>query len=100
MGSALRKRGSTTRWRRIRRRILERDRHLCQWPVDGGICGARAIDCGHIVSRHLWPAGVPGVDDDGNLRAECIRHNRRAGALIRNGKDPATPPFPHYRRTE
>jgi 5-methylcytosine-specific restriction endonuclease McrA len=101
MGSALRRRGGTRLWRRIRRRILERDRHVCQFPVgDRQVCGAAATDCGHIISRHEWRRrwpGRPGVDADDNLRAECVRHNRRAGALLRNGKPADTPRVPTFR---
>jgi 5-methylcytosine-specific restriction endonuclease McrA len=101
--SALTPRGSTRRWRRIRRFVLDRsiERHgaqICEYPVAGSrICGAPATDADHIIPRKLWPAGRPGVDHPDNLRAACVRHNRRAGALLRAGRDPNTPPFPHYR---
>ena len=94
MSSALRPGGSTSRWRRIRRRILERDGWRCQVPVEfGALCLKPATDCGHIVARYLWPPGVPGVDGDDNLRAECATHNRGQSARIRRlGR------IPHYRR--
>lgn len=66
MASALTRRGSTARWRRIRAWVLERDHHTCQKIVDGHLCGAYADTVGHIVRREH-----DGGDDPGNLRAEC-----------------------------
>jgi 5-methylcytosine-specific restriction endonuclease McrA len=86
MTSQLRPSGSTTAWRRTRARILHRDHYRCQYPVDGGICGARATVAGHIIARSQWPPGQPGVDADTNLRAECKRHSDKGGAELTNGK--------------
>ena len=64
--SALTRRGSTSRWRRIREAILIRDRYICQAIQDGHVCGARATTVGHIVRREHG-----GGDEPSNLRAEC-----------------------------
>ena len=66
MNSALSRRGSTSRWRRIREAILIRDHNTCQKVVDGHLCGAYADTVGHIVRRENG-----GGDDPVNLRAEC-----------------------------
>lgn len=66
MSSALTRRGSTSRWRRIREAILIRDRHTCRKVVDGHLCGAYADTVGHIVRRENG-----GNDEPANLRAEC-----------------------------
>src|SRR5213079_2788552 len=65
MNSALSRRGSTSRWRRIREAILIRDRSICRKVVDGHLCGAYADTVGHIVRRENG-----GTDDPANLRAE------------------------------
>jgi HNH endonuclease len=70
MSSALTARGSTSRWRRIREWILERDGHVCQAPVDGHVCGSPATTVGHIVRREHG-----GGDGSDNLRAECAGCN-------------------------
>ena len=66
MSSALTRRGSTARWRRIRAWVLERDRNVCQKIVDGHVCGAYADTVGHIVRREHG-----GGDEPANLHAEC-----------------------------
>lgn len=70
MTSALTARGSTSRWRRIREWILERDAYTCQALVDGHRCGAPATTVGHIVRREHG-----GGDGSDNLRAECAGCN-------------------------
>ena len=91
--SLLKPSGSTRRWRRVRRYVLDRDGWVCHYPVAGGLCLAPANTAGHIIARAEWPAGVPGVDDPANLRAECARHNYRGGAAITNGTEPPTRPM-------
>ena len=66
MTSALTRRGSTRRWRRIRDWVLTRDHHICQKVVDGHLCGAYATTVGHITRREH-----DGGDAADNLRAEC-----------------------------
>lgn len=58
----------------IRPRILARDDHSCQWPVDddGPICGQYAYRVDHRTAAHLG-----GKDDDANLWALCDRHTRK-----------------------
>lgn len=70
MSSALTRRGSTSRWRRIREAILIRDRSICRKVVDGHLCGAYADTVGHIVRRENG-----GTDDPANLHAECTACN-------------------------
>lgn len=71
MASALTRRGSTRRWRVIRRRILVRDEYRCQFPIEAGrVCGEPANTVGHIIRREHG-----GSDNDDNLRAECGPHN-------------------------
>lgn len=62
-------------WPQIRKTVLDRDKHQCQWPDStGGICGARATHCDHIER---------GQDHrTANLRALCIRHH-----MQRTGRD-------------
>lgn len=69
--SALTARGSTRRWRRIRRLILERDGYRCRVPLAGGqLCGAYAEHVDHVRRRVDG-----GTDDPANLRAACAPHN-------------------------
>jgi hypothetical protein len=70
MSSALTRRGSTSRWRRIREAILVRDRNICRKVLDGHLCGAYADTVGHIVRRENG-----GGDDPANLQAECTSCN-------------------------
>lgn len=78
-GSALGPGGSTSRWRRIRRYVLDRDGWRCQAPRDDGtICGRYADTAGHIIAR-----AHGGTDDPANLRAECRKCNFGDGAAIR-----------------
>lgn len=69
-----RKKQLPSNWKRIRQGVLDRDNHQCQWPVNGGICGARATHCDHIER---------GLDHrTENLRALCMSHHMK-----RTGKD-------------
>lgn len=58
------KHGSTTRWRRIRAAVLQRDHHTC--AIKGKGCTTHATHVDHIVPKH---AG--GDDAMTNLRAAC-----------------------------
>lgn len=62
--------------RRTRPRILRRDRHICQWPMQtGGICGEPANQVDHKIPTHL---GGPETDD--NYWALCEwHHNKKTG---------------------
>src|SRR5690606_20028600 len=71
--------GSTRRsrlpknWPSLRRRVLRRDKSLCQMPFsDGRLCGAEATDVDHI---------IPGDDHSmTNLRALCAWCHARKSA--------------------
>lgn len=56
--------GSTTRWRRIRAYVLQRDRHQCQ--IRGPKCTGTATTVDHIV-----PKSAGGEDTTTNLRGAC-----------------------------
>lgn len=62
-------------WKTTRIRILARDRHLCQWRLNQGICGAPANEVDHIT-----PAWRGGSDEDANLRSLCTGHHKRKSA--------------------
>lgn len=52
-------------WRRLRQRILERDKYLCQpCAFDGRVTEATAVD-------HIQALANGGTDDESNLRAIC-----------------------------
>ncbi len=72
MASALKDNGSTSRWRKIRQRILERDQYTCQ------ACGADGNTVDHIV-----PRSMNGTDDDYNLQCLCSRCNSAKGGINR-----------------
>lgn len=63
--------GSTRRWREQRRRILLRDRGLCQIQLPG-VCRIQA-DC----VDHIKGKGVSEADED--LQAACTPCNLRKG---------------------
>lgn len=77
-GSSLTARGSTRRWRRIRRLVLERDRYACRFVVDeetGRTCGAFASHVHHVDGR------ANGADDNPDrLAAACGPHNLAQGS--------------------
>lgn len=79
--SALKKTGSTTRWRKIRRYILDRDGWTCRVLRDGRICGRPANTVDHIITR-----ANGGTDHPSNLRAACGTCNYRDGAYSRRSK--------------
>jgi hypothetical protein len=77
MASALKDNGSTSRWRKIRQRILERDHFTCQ------ACGLEGNTVDHITPRSLG-----GGDDEFNLQCLCYRCNSAKGGINRqNGKN-------------
>lgn len=75
--SALGRRGSSRRWRRLRRVVLERDGYSCQ--LDG--CGAYAD---HV--DHVTPRIAGGSDALENLRALCAFHNLSKGSRPEPGQ--------------
>ncbi len=72
MTSALKDNGSTGKWRKIRKRILERDGYTCQ------ACGMEGNTVDHIIPRSLQ-----GTDDDFNLQCLCSRCNSAKGGINR-----------------
>lgn len=62
-------------WPVIRRRILDRDGHTCQWPMNGTICGRPARNVDHKTPGHLG-----GGHDDDNLWSLCDPHERAKSA--------------------
>lgn len=75
-GSALGGNGTTARWAKLRKRILERDGYVCAY------CHGRANSVDHVIPRAAWPDGQPGVDDPGNLVACCKPCNSRKGSKV------------------
>jgi 5-methylcytosine-specific restriction enzyme A len=59
-------------WASIRRRILARDGHKCQWRDYNGWCGEPATDVDHV------KAGDNHSDD--NLRSLCTWHHGKKSA--------------------
>ena len=96
--SALGSNGSTTRWRKIRKRILDRDGWCCMY------CGMDATSVDHVVPRALG-----GGDEDWNLVASCMKCNlaRRSPrspirGFFKQGRTPQTlrrPPVTRSRKT-
>jgi 5-methylcytosine-specific restriction protein A len=74
-------------WTRIRRRILRRDSHRCQWPLTTGPCGDPATDV-----DHKTPAWLGGTDDDTNLWALCGYHHDTKTAREASAAAHALPP--------
>jgi 5-methylcytosine-specific restriction endonuclease McrA len=68
MSSALKDNGSTSQWRKIRQRILNRDGHTCQ------VCGMEGNSVDHIV-----PRSAGGGDHDWNLQTLCVSCNSAKG---------------------
>ena len=80
MSSALSDSGSTSRWRKIRQRIIMRDGGVCQ------MCGMEGDSVDHIVPRH---AG--GSDEDYNLQLLCTSCNSsKGGRFFGTGNTPPT----------
>ncbi|MFJ4785144.1 HNH endonuclease [Streptomyces sp. NPDC088794] len=76
-------------WDRIRRRILKRDGHHCQWLLDaGGICNEPASEVDHKNPAYM------GYDDhsDDNLWALCSWHHARKTGREASAAAHALPP--------
>lgn len=61
-----------TDWKRTRRRILRRDKNVCQLNLEGCTGKATTVD-------HLIPASRGGSDDDDNLVSACWPCNCKKG---------------------
>jgi 5-methylcytosine-specific restriction endonuclease McrA len=82
MSSALKDNGSTSQWRKIRQRILNRDGHTCQ------VCGMEGNSVDHIIPRSL-----NGTDDDWNLQTLCVSCNSaKGGRFFNSTRTPLTLP--------
>jgi 5-methylcytosine-specific restriction protein A len=68
MSKGLQDKGSTRKWRKIREKVLIRDRYKCRF------CGKRATHVDHIKRRKIG-----GKDNFSNLRALCKNCNLRRG---------------------
>ena len=103
MSSSLKRSGSTTRWRKIREAVIQRD---------GGMCVICGEDEGLTVD-HIHERQHGGGDDPHNLQTLCrrchkaksaqshsghkgqkgqIRLNRTSGGFFEGGRTPPTPP--------
>jgi len=74
-------RGSTYKWRQIRKRILSRDGYRCTWTEDGERCE----ETGNLHVDHIVPVKHGGDDRPENLRVLCQYHNLSKGTDTRNG---------------
>jgi hypothetical protein len=74
MSSALGRRGSTRKWRKLRELILNRDRQTC------GYCGGPATTVDHIISRAECARRGIYADHPVNLIASCDACNKKKGA--------------------
>lgn len=81
MSSALRPGGSTTRWRKLRLLVLQRDRGIC-WLC--GKPGATTVD-------HKVPRKSGGDDSLGNLAAAHAACNGRKGSRLVAGTNTGQP---------
>lgn len=78
-GRSRHERGYGTDWDKLRRRILQRDRHLCQECLrQGRAVAAKTVD-------HIVPKARGGTDDDYNLQSLCWPCHRSKTACERLG---------------
>ena len=76
--SSLKDTGSTTAWRKLRKRVLMRDAGACQ------ICGLEATHVDHVIPRRLG-----GDDSMDNLQALCRSCNlSKGGRFFESAKTP------------
>ena len=78
--------GSTTRWRKIRAYVLDRDGHRCQIRISG-VCIGTATH-----AHHVKPKVKGGSDDPANLAAACAPCNLHLGDREQTPNDPAPVP--------
>jgi 5-methylcytosine-specific restriction endonuclease McrA len=78
--------GSTTRWRKLRAAVLDRDGHLCQIRAAGCLDVATEVD--HIQSLAFGGEKY----DPGNLRAACQPCNLGRRTVVVDSR-----PTPHSR---
>jgi 5-methylcytosine-specific restriction endonuclease McrA len=74
--------GTSSRWSKIRQRILRRDSYCCQQ------CGQ---DQGKLHVDHIVPRRLGGSDNDDNLQVLCQKCNlSKGGRFFSIGKTPPT----------
>ena len=56
---------NSIKWRRIRAKVLKRDKYICHW------CGEKTA----IMAHHMLPRSEGGTDDLDNLKAQCKKCN-------------------------
>lgn len=69
-------------WKRIRKRILQRDPYcmLAYTDTPSNPCTTYSTEVDHIIPTVRWPAGQPGEYDDSNLQGVCANcHSRKTG---------------------
>ena len=76
-------RGYGAEWEKTRKRILSRDKGLCQvCMTEGKLRPAKQVD-------HKVPKAEGGTDEDGNLQAICVPcHQAKTAAEARRGRGP------------
>jgi len=91
MSSALQGNGSTTKWRKIRQRILQRDGYVCQMC---GVEEANSVD-------HIVPRLMGGGDEDWNLQTLCQSCNSsKGGRFFSTPKTLPTLHVPFYTKND
>jgi 5-methylcytosine-specific restriction endonuclease McrA len=91
MASALKDNGSTSQWRKIRQRILQRDGYVCQMC---GVEEANSVD-------HIVPRAAGGSDEEWNLQTLCTSCNSsKGGRFFSVPKTPLTLPVPFYTKND
>jgi 5-methylcytosine-specific restriction endonuclease McrA len=70
---------STREWRRIRKRVLDRDGHRCQLKLEG--CTTLATHVHHL-------AGKAAGDEESKLVAACPHCNLQVGDPAKHDPDP------------
>lgn len=69
-GKTAKERGYGTAWRKLRRRAMERDQHLCQECLRNKVFTlAKEVD-------HIIPKSRGGTNDMSNLQSLCVKCHR------------------------
>lgn len=86
--------GSTRAWRRVRVRVLERDRNLCQLNLPG-TCVRTSVPM-HVHHVHGKDSGCLGcrADQPDHLQAACAPCNLALGDPSKAGDPPVVPVTP------
>jgi 5-methylcytosine-specific restriction endonuclease McrA len=91
VSSALQGNGSTTKWRKIRLRILQRDGYVCQMC---GVEEANSVD-------HIIPRLAGGSDEEWNLQTLCGSCNSsKGGRFFSVPRTPLTLPVSIYTKND